>query len=53
MKNFSAAETNNVLVLLDTGCFCCDGRFGRALFSPRPWQKKHVQIIVLFENASH
>jgi hypothetical protein len=54
---FSAWETNSVLVLLgycyDTGCLYGDGRFGRALFSSRPLQKKHVQIMVLFENASH
>jgi hypothetical protein len=53
MKNFSAAGTNSVLVLLDTGCFYGDARFGRVLFPPRPWQKKRVQIIVLFENVSH
>jgi len=47
----------DVLVLLgycyDTGCLYSDGRFGGTLFSPRPLQKKHVQIRVLFENASH
>ena len=38
-------------------CYCfgggADGSFGRALFTPHPLPKKHVQIMVLFENASH
>ena len=59
MKNFSAGETNSVLVLLGY-CYVtvlgrggAEGSFGRALFTPHPLPKKHVQIMVLFENASH
>jgi hypothetical protein len=57
VKGFPAGETNIVLVLLvycfDTGCFYGNGSSGRALFSPRPLSKKHVQIMLLFENAGH
>lgn len=57
IKIFSAGETNSVSVLFgycyDSGYFYGVGRFGRAVFSPRPLQKKHVQIMVLFKNASH
>jgi hypothetical protein len=33
--------------------FLWQQQFWAALFSPLPLQKKHVQIMVLFENTSH
>jgi hypothetical protein len=57
VKAFPAGETSLALELLvycfDTACFYGNRSSGRALFSPRPLQKKHVQMVVLFENASH